>query len=710
MSASFIRRPASRVKRVALATFIFTTVVCILAALVFFAVAEMRDEANEIDDARAVHAARAAIRSFQSRLGSTVRDNAIWDDAYAHIGSADGAAWAYENWGKTSEDYPLYDVAIVLTPDKGVLSAYKKGNEFAPFSYFGTGLSQLAADAGQAGKKTVSTFIATTDGIYLASAGAIQPYAGMTEGDKFSTLIFAKLLSKEVVAQLDDTFDIKGLHLVASPDHQQLSTPLLGKDGRAVGYFEWPSRMPGTAIFQVVRPYLFAAGAVLVIFSIAIVSTGASAVRALQRDGAAAKHKASHDTLSGLLNRAGLIEAIDTTNGATSRIALGLIDLDGFKGVNDAWGHAVGDELIRLVADRLTSALPRASAVARLGGDEFAFLIEASEIADASTALVRAMQLPFRLGGRTIEVGASIGTSFFESDVVDGFELLRRADLALYRAKEDGRGRVVKFAPNLDIERIERSALEEKLRDALTKQQIYPVFQPLVDAGTGELRGVEALARWTPETGPVSPEVFIGVAERAGLIDELGRNMLRMSMEAAGAWPGIGLSVNVSPLQLKNPDFAGQVEHILNDMSFDPKRLTLEITEGVLMSNPEQANRTINRLKAFGIKFALDDFGCGYASIGALRQFGFDRMKIDRSLVVALKDERGAGILDATLSLAKALDIPVTAEGVETQEQADTLLSYGCDQLQGYLVGKPMDAEQLEASFLSPDSLMRSQC
>jgi EAL domain-containing protein (putative c-di-GMP-specific phosphodiesterase class I) len=184
------------------------------------------------------------------------------------------------------------------------------------------------------------------------------------------------------------------------------------------------------------------------------------------------------------------------------------------------------------------------------------------------------------------------------------------------------------------------------------------------------------------------------------LIDELGRNILEMSIEAASNWPSIGLSVNVSPVQLRNPDFAGMVQRILKEKNFDPARLTLEITEGVLMSNPEHAKRTIAGLRSVGVKFALDDFGCGYASIGALREFGFDRMKIDRSLVLAWNDEGGAGILNATLLLAKALHIPVTAEGVETQEQADALTRSGCDQLQGYLVGRPMQPGLLEELYL----------
>lgn len=694
------KRAPSRTQRVALLTVVFTGVIFLIAALVITAVMQMRDKADVIDDARATQAATAAIRSFQARLGSTVRDNAIWDDAYAHIGSSDAASWAFENWGKTTEDYPLYDVAIVLKPDRSALSAYKKGEPFEPASFFGNSLGQLADKAAKSGKKPVTAFVPTNTGIYLVAAGAIQPFNDSPPGDTVSTLLFAKLLTNDVIAQLETTFDIDGLKLVSAPRPGELSMALVGETGRAVGYLQWPSRMPGSVTYEGVRTYLALAGILLVAFFLAIIATAVATIRSLQRDTAAARFKAHHDSLTGLLNRAGLFELVEEATAISDHgVALALVDLDGFKEVNDAWGHAIGDRLIGLVGERLKETIPHAQAVSRLGGDEFAFLCKAETIGDTAASLISALQEPFRIGGRTIEVGASIGTAPLGTDVSDGYELLRRADMALYEAKESGRGRVVNFSTILDERRHERSEMEEKLRQAIERKEVRPVFQPLVDAKTGSLRGVEALARWTPETGPVSPEVFIGVAEKAGLIDELGRHILEISVERASSWNGIGLSVNVSPVQLRNPDFAAVVEEVLQTRAFDPKRLTLEITEGVLMSNPEQAKRTLARLKAIGVKFALDDFGCGYASIGALREFGFDRMKIDRSLVIALDDDRGARILNATLSLARALDIPVTAEGVETQAQANALAESGCDQLQGYLVGRPMGGEQVEETF-----------
>jgi diguanylate cyclase (GGDEF)-like protein len=688
-------------KRVALVTAILAGVVSVLTVLFFLALAEMQDEANEVDDARATHAASAAIRSFKSRLGSTVRDNAVWDDAYTEIGSPKGAAWAYENWGKTSADYPLYDAAVVLTPNQQVLSAYKKGEEFAPLSYFSDRILSLAHDANAAGQKPVTAFIRTEDGVYLVGAGTIQPYKETAAPGHASTLIFAKLLTPDVVRQIDETFDIIGLRLVAVPSKELLNVPLVGQDGRAIGYFEWPSRQPGAVIYQAAKGYLIAAAVVVVLFFAAIIVMAATTVRSLQRHALSSHYKAHHDALTGLLNRAGLLETIEAKPpGFSTELSLGMIDLDGFKDVNDAWGHAIGDELIRLVGGRLQAEAGTALAVARLGGDEFAFLAPADRAEALATNLVQALEQPFRIDGRTIEIGASIGTCWLEEGVHGGFELLRRADMALYRAKETGRGRVVAYSKELDRDREQRTEMEDQLRTAIVAREVRPVFQPLVDAVTGKLRGVEALARWTAKTGPVSPEAFITAAERAGLIDELGRAILEMAIEDAKDWDGIGLSVNVSPLQLKNPDFAGAVEEILRSTAFDPNRLTLEITEGVLMSNPEQAKRTIDQLRSIGVKFALDDFGSGYASIGTLRQFGFDRMKIDRSLVMSVGDERGTGVLKATLSLARALDIPVTAEGVETQEQADALAEFGCDLLQGYLFGRPMGPQQLRNFIL----------
>jgi EAL domain-containing protein (putative c-di-GMP-specific phosphodiesterase class I) len=278
--------------------------------------------------------------------------------------------------------------------------------------------------------------------------------------------------------------------------------------------------------------------------------------------------------------------------------------------------------------------------------------------------------------------------------------------MALYRAKENGKGQAVEYDLELDRERQRIADLEGELRSAVNSGSIESDFQPLVSAATGAIIGVEALARWRSAAGNISPEIFIPLAEKSGLIDALGVLMLRTSIRHAKSWHGLTLSVNVSPIQLCNPDFAAQIIAVLQDLAFDPHRLTLEITEGVLMKNPDEARRSISQLKRIGIKFALDDFGCGYASIGALRQFGFDRMKIDRSLVFALDEaENGADVLRATIALATALEIPVTAEGIENSHQAAVLRDAGCDLLQGYMIGKPMSAHEIDKLLLQEEAV-----
>jgi diguanylate cyclase (GGDEF)-like protein len=445
------------------------------------------------------------------------------------------------------------------------------------------------------------------------------------------------------------------------------------------------------------------AAGILALFLVAVLLAGVSEARRLRQLVEATRFEATHDGLSGLLNRHGLLNTLEKMD-KNAEVSLYLIDLDGFKAVNDAWGHAVGDELIRMVANALRACHPEILAAARLGGDEFA-LVQVGSIKhrEIEKVVLTLFVEPFRIDGRTIEVGASIGVAPRTGNVAP-LELLRRADMALYRAKENGKGQAVAYDLELDRERQRVADMEGELREAIASGAIEPVFQPLVSASTGAIIGIEALARWRSAAGSVSPEVFIPLAEKSGLIDALGVHMLRTSIRHARSWPNLTLSVNVSPIQLCNPDFAAQVITVLREADFDPNRLTLEITEGVLMSNPEQARRSIDQLRQVGIKFALDDFGCGYASIGALRQFGFDRMKIDRSLVSGIEENaNGIGVLRATVALATALDIPVTAEGIENTQQAAILRDTGCDQFQGYLVGKPMSAHAISMKLVQQD-------
>ncbi|MGF9565568.1 EAL domain-containing protein [Neorhizobium sp. BT27B] len=699
MSKSLFPKLPLRIRIVIAATAFFMAVAAILAVLIAISVRDMTNTATSIDDARARHAATAAISALQEHLSATARDNTVWDDGYEHITSPEAKEFSDTTWGRSTKDNPLFDASIVVTPEQTILSSYKKGEEFDPTDFFGSSLADLISHAKTSGRVPVVSFARSVDGLALMAAGAIQPYdQTVASGTSFHTLVLVRLLSTDTLDEIEHTFDLDDLSVSVTPEPHMLSVPLNDADGNTLTYLQWESRDPGAMIYNRVSGYLLAAALVLVAFLVAVLVTGILSVRMLQRSTDRARHRATHDVLSGLLNRAGILEQLDKAI-ATDKagLTLHLIDLDGFKGVNDAWGHAVGDELIKLVAARVQSYLPANALFARLGGDEFAVATPLDTTPDLAQTIVECVAEPFMIGGRTIEIGASIGTVISENDVPDALELLRRADMALYTAKESGRGKAVTFTAALDNDRHMAAELEDRLRKALERGEVQVSYQPLFDAKAGRVVGVEALAQWMPMTGRVSPEVFIPIAERSGLIDQLGMQVLKAAIDQARQWKTLALSVNVSPIQLRNPNFPADVIRLLEATGFDPHRLTLEITEGVLMSNPDQARRAIEMLRNVGVKFALDDFGCGYASIGALRTFGFDRMKIDRSLVSGLDNREGSEVLTATISLAHALNIPVTAEGVETQEQATALKLSGCDQLQGFLLGRPMSGADITA-------------
>jgi diguanylate cyclase (GGDEF)-like protein len=684
--------------QIGMITAIFVIMAAVLSALVSHSILEMRHSADVMDDARARKAAEVALMSMGEKLAATVRDNAVWDDAYVAIDAPDAAVWAYENWGKTSEDYELYDGAVVTARDRTVISAHWKGEAFDPFAVLGENFEQQIRQANHVGADPVLNFQRVGEAFLLVGSLALQPYSSSVDQDAFNVLTFFKIITPDVIDRISDEYQLRDLVLsVSSPASDMLVLPVRDINSQVIASLQWPRHLPGTRVYHEVSGYLTAGLLLFVLFLLGILVAGSLEAARLRRMAAREKWNATHDRLSGLLNRSGLLDVLKIrTKFPIGARSLHLLDLDGFKQVNDAWGHAVGDELIMLVSKRLLAICPQGATVARLGGDEFAILHHRDEALAFSEHVIAEMAKPFDIGGRTIEIGASIGFAFAERGV-EPLELLRRADMSLYRAKESGRGQAVEYSSALDEERDRLSSLEGQLRAAISSQTIRPVFQPLVSASSGRICGVEALARWQTPAGSVSPEVFIPLAERAGLIDALGLQMLEFAVKTARPWKGLDLSVNVSPIQLCNPSFPAQVIDLMQREDFDPKRLILEITEGVLMSNPEMSRRAMETLRRAGIKFALDDFGCGYASIGALRQFGFERMKIDKSLVWASDEEgEGSGVLEATIALAAALKIPVTAEGVETSRQAQLLRSAGCQQLQGFLVGKPVSAAELE--------------
>ncbi|WP_245883938.1 bifunctional diguanylate cyclase/phosphodiesterase [Hartmannibacter diazotrophicus] len=679
--------------------------VILLTLITGHVVFSMRDAANRIDDNRAIAAAGAALNAFLDRLSGTVTDNAVWDDAYTAEHGDDAASWAYDNWGATSEDYALYDGVIVVAMGGDAISAYLKGKEFSPTDYFGPAFLTQVQQSLDHPDETVSRYYRTDGGPTLAVAQVIQPYKDGNDFKADKTLVLFKFLDNDAIARMAQDYELEDLGVSSEKVSGKLNLPLSASQDKDGFYLVWSSLEPGTKVFKLVAPALMFAVLLLVLFLFAIGATGAAEAKGLRKAAEAARHDATHDSLSGLLNRSGLINQLEqpagNEDGKAVRV-LHLLDLDGFKSVNDTWGHAVGDELIGKVAEKIRSAHPEIAHAARLGGDEFALIQEGGTAPEKIGLIVLdILSRPFSVEGKTVEIGASVGFAI-EEEGMKPLELLRRADMALYRAKDLGRGRALGYTHEYDADREQATRLEQQLRLALARGEIRAAFQPLVSASSGRIQGVEALARWSGPDGNVSPEIFIPAAERAGLIAPLGEYMLRKSIQVVRDWNSLDLSVNVSPLQLCDPGFASVVRTILEEEAFEPTRLTLEVTEGVLISNPEQARRSITALKKIGVRFALDDFGCGYASIGTLREFGFDRMKIDRSLVWGIEDKQGGDeLLRATISLAAALRIPVTAEGTETSSQLAFLQQAGCDQIQGYVVGRPMSAKELTARLLS---------
>jgi diguanylate cyclase (GGDEF)-like protein/PAS domain S-box-containing protein len=415
---------------------------------------------------------------------------------------------------------------------------------------------------------------------------------------------------------------------------------------------------------------------------------------------------ARQDALTGLANRQALRRALDDALvGAVRRkhrCSIFLLDLDRFKSVNDTLGHPAGDTLLRLVALRLTDEVGELGQVGRLGGDEFEVVLPATsskdELAALAKAIIDSLSRPYTINGTAVSIGASVGIVTSDYDDRTSDDLMRDADLALYAAKAAGKGCFRFFASEMHEAARLRQLMESDLRIALEKGQLWVAFQPSVDAISEAITGFEALIRWDhPEHGPVSPAVFIPLAEEIGLIDEIGEWVLQTACQQAAKWPDhISIAVNLSPVQFKSPSLPVTVRAALGEAALAANRLELEITEGVFLSNDEHVDDMIQSLKNIGVKLALDDFGTGYSSLSYLQRVPFDKIKVDQSFVRGASDpdSRNAALIRAMVGLASDLKMQTTAEGVETPEELQLVRDLGCSLVQGYIFGKPMPAEE----------------
>ena len=422
---------------------------------------------------------------------------------------------------------------------------------------------------------------------------------------------------------------------------------------------------------------------------------------------------AQTDPLTGLPNRllfrTKLEDAIKSAVADKSRLAVLFVDLDFFKTFNDSLGHDAGDTVLRLAAARLKDAIRQDDLVARFGGDEFVVLITRLEAQHAehvallvAEGILESLVKPFEVGNNRLNMPASIGVAMFPSDGADASELLKNADTAMYAAKQGGRNRIEHFSGGSSRQQAQRTQYETDMRRGIADNEFFLVFQPQVDAATGSPTGLEALLRWRHHTrGLIQPGDFITVAEESGIIHALGYRALEMACQQFKVWQGQDIhpriSVNVSAKQLEDPNWLKSVDQIIQTTGIPPQYLDLEITESMLVGNPQNVMDTLDTLGKMGVTLTLDDFGTGYSSLSYLTRLPFHTIKIDQSFIKRIEDKPSRGIVQAIVAIAHSLDMRVIAEGVETPLQLSILRDIGCEEIQGFYLSKPLEAHSIQA-------------
>jgi diguanylate cyclase (GGDEF)-like protein len=636
-----------------------------------------------------------------------------WDDAVRHLTLNFDADWADENISVYLGVVQHYDHVLLLDGTGKAIYAFADHRRRAPprdvAELLGpavrAGMAQVQG-ASAANTPIVSGFTRLGDRLYVVSVAAVMPLTdriARPPGPPL-TLVLAKRVDAAFLAELAAAHHAPALQLATVPMAGATAIPLMALDGQRAGWIAWRSHQPGSALRRDVLPGFAVVALIALIAAGLILFRARKGVEALRGSEAQANYQALHDPLTGLGNRRAMMERLAETRGP---FILFYMDLDGFKETNDVYGHAAGDELLVEAARRIAGAAISAGAdmVARSGGDEFAVTVSGWSQEDAAKlaeTILQAFQAPFAVGGYSVSAGISIGIA--ESGPGSGAdELIRRADVAMYVAKANGKDCFSTYHRSMDQEHDERRRLENDLRHAIVGGHINVVFQPIVDAAGSHVAGVEALARWThPRHGPISPETFVRVAERSGLINDLGRYVLVTACREAIGW-NVDLAVNLSPAQFWDRTLVCRIGEALRETGFPANRLELEITESYLLRRPDAAEEILLQLRALGIRIALDDFGTGFASIGYLQKLSFDRIKIDRSFVTHVaEDSRAADMARAMVLLAEALDLPVTAEGIETEAQATIMRLIGCTRLQGWLFGRPMASAAMTAWLAEP--------
>ncbi|TYC65338.1 bifunctional diguanylate cyclase/phosphodiesterase [Stappia sp. BW2] len=658
----------------------------------------------------------------------------IWDEAYRRVNQADlDEGWIYNNLMHWLFQNHGFTKSILINRDFDVQYIYAQNHtskwmtpelldELKPaiakvraryiisFRRTPSGLYSFVPQSSDARRSIAETgVVSLADEPYLFSAAAVMPQIQSISRVRFPPTVLVSLvpLRGEKLKEISDMSRLNGFVLAPTDTerdgvgHFQLKSP----HGQVVGLIAWQTSEPGSQMMYRINPFLWLAAFMIatVVFAVAIFTY--QMTRRLAQSEARAVHASRHDALSGLPNRARfhtlLTDTLEesATNGTNTAVVY--IDLDHFKDINDTLGHSAGDKVITAVAQRLQRVIPETGIVARISGDEFAMVIKNCEDDVWLEYILDQVQdeisRPIMIGSRELHASLSMGAAVAPRDGDDPDELLRKADIALYDAKENGRSRRSFFEPNMEHHVQSKDRLSRELRLALKNDELDLAYQPQSDTSAKRIVSVEALARWTKKDGTViSPAQFIPVAEETGLINDLGIWVLNKACAKAHEWPGITVSVNVSPNQFKHPRFVEKVMAILAANNLPPQRLEIEVTESVFAGRNDSVLKALRRLKNLGVKVALDDFGSGYSSLSYLRRFPFDTLKIDRDFVSDMNGNAEAeAILVSIIQLGKALGMTIVAEGIETQEQIRFLQAHNCHRMQGFYISRPLSDEAL---------------
>lgn len=697
---------------VALPTVLVYVTICVLVLATLHL---MTGEINRIDGDRTRKAIGAALDSFVLRLGEQVADEATWTEAYLNTYIQFNPAWLDGTWGSTARTNGHYDTAIMSDAKGEVLFGESirgplTGDVSDHFSGSVELLEKLAAVIARAGDDGVVAELARTGetGISAVAAAVVHGVGGQVTVPAADRRILwlAKTIEDPLLSEMAHMFQVPVPRLTIGmqpmPEHELMA--LRDAAGAEIGQLLWRPLRPGDAAFNHTASI---ASVILLIVGVLIFSVITAFRRSVERRAEADERdwvSARYDPSTGLLNRLGLEESIASLvpkkNGELT-IAVARVEFEGVKDVIGSYGQQTAEALLDRIADLIDAGIDGQAQIARIGPDEFALVRAGGDagqmIRKFARTVLELVAEAIPLNDLRLKLRASIGVAEAVVTAKTAGDALTMAGAALQRALETGGNHVVEYQPSLEESRQQRIALQADIRRGLDAGEFDLVYQPIFDFGSETMLGVEALLRWPRRPGgAMSPAEFIPAAETSGLIEELGLYALRRACRDMAGFPHLKLSVNVSTVQFRSPTLTSQIDSIINSAGFPPARLQLEITESFLLTQPERAKTAIEELRGLGISIALDDFGTGFSSVGYLRQFRFDRVKLDRSLVEDVDvDPLKCALVESTMLIAFAMDLAVTAEGVERREEAAMLTRLGCREFQGYLFSRPLTLEGL---------------